>query len=549
MERCQVRLGMRDEMMRYRSRRVARALGGGLFILCLLAPLAAEAQKAPPAIDQEAINKAVEKGAKWILEKINEEVPRYYNSYVRMAGANQKHHDPNTVDELALYALLHSGVDPKHPEVVKLLDSITTRTFERTYVTAIRAQAFHKYDPVLLKDHIRNAAQFLIDNQSQQGYWGYGKAIKLPTVSRAEVTPDPKMTYSGPRGSSSSDDDPFMKSAKPGWGRGNTTSRPRIQLSRQGWGQATDNSNSQYAILGLAACMAAGYAPPSDLLSLSERWWTVQQNADGGWNYRNHQPTQQTAPGTVNRPSRVMKSYLSMTAGGVSSLCIILRAKGATQPELDRRVQAGIQWLAKNLDFGGNNLSLGGSSHRYYAIYSVERAGALANTDWFGDKAWFKEGADWLLANQRKDGSWGGIELQPAVAARQQAAQPQFNDDGRRIADTAWALLFLRRATRGITKTLSPDFHKAPPQTRAVATPPPPVEAPRADEKKTPPEDPAKAAPAEEEMTPAADEPKAPPPDPPASPAMDPPALPAPDPPERKETPAQEPEDCGRVTP
>jgi hypothetical protein len=490
--------------------------------------LAAQDLKPPPAVDQEAINMAVEKGARWIIEKIKEEVPRYYNSYGGMVGANRKFHDPNTVDELALYALLHAGVDPKHPEVVKLLGVISGRPPERTYVTSIRAQALQKYDPVMLKDYIRSAAQFLIDNQCQQGFWGYGQPVNLPTLSKAVVTPDPRMTYSGPKGASS-DDDPFLKTAKPGGWQGNTTSRPHISLSRRGWCQGTDNSNSQYALLGLAACMAAGYYPPADLLTLAEQWWTHQQNEDGGWNYRNYQ-----------RPAGVksvgMTSYLSMTAGGVSSLCIILRAKGNVELAKDRRVQAGLKWLAKYLDFGSDRLSLGGSTWRYYAIYSAERAGALAGTEWFGDHPWYKEGAEWLLANQRKDGSWGGYEMaKGAVAGRQPAAtQPKWNDDGRRIADTAWAILFLRRATRGITKTLSPDFHKtiardqqksapaglakAAPAGEPKETPANPPKGTATDAPESTPANPPAMAPADEPkpnpadlpMTPPAVEPKAP---------------------------------------
>jgi hypothetical protein len=87
----------------------------------------------------------------------------------------------------------------------------------------------------------------------------------------------------------------------------------------------------------------------------------------------------------------------------------------------------------------------------------VERAGALAGTERFGEHAWYKEGVDWLLANQNKVGSWGGYAAaMRVVLAERQPAQnvPQIHDEGKRIADTAWAILFLRRATKGLTRNL-----------------------------------------------------------------------------------------------
>lgn len=67
-----------------------------------------------------------------------------------------------------------------------------------------------------------------------------------------------------------------------------------------------------------------------------------------------------------------------------------------------------------------------------YWIYAVERGGALAETEWFGDRAWYSEGANWLVGAQNPDGTWG------------------HGNTGERILDTCWAILFLRRSTRHI---------------------------------------------------------------------------------------------------
>jgi hypothetical protein len=124
-----------------------------------------------------------------------------------------------------------------------------------------------------------------------------------------------------------------------------------------------------------------------------------------------------------------------MTVGGISSLAVCLRGLPKQRdPRKDPRIQKAVQWMAANLDFGRNPPRDKKDEWHYYWIYGVERAGALAETEWFGDKPWYPEGASWLLGHQNKDGSWGD------------------GDDAKRCRDTCWAILFLRRATQQIVK-------------------------------------------------------------------------------------------------
>jgi hypothetical protein len=70
---------------------------------------------------------------------------------------------------------------------------------------------------------------------------------------------------------------------------------------------------------------------------------------------------------------------------------------------------------------------------RWFWLWCVERAGACAGLEWFGQVPWYKTGSDWLLASQHEDGSWGLAE---------QAEE--------RILDTCWATMFLWRPRRMI---------------------------------------------------------------------------------------------------
>jgi hypothetical protein len=63
----------------------------------------------------------------------------------------------------------------------------------------------------------------------------------------------------------------------------------------------------------------------------------------------------------------------------------------------------------------------------YYALYGIERIGALAERDTLGRIDWFEQGRRYILANQAPDGSWNSTY------------GPEPN--------TVWAILFLTRST------------------------------------------------------------------------------------------------------
>jgi alkylation response protein AidB-like acyl-CoA dehydrogenase len=82
----------------------------------------------------------------------------------------------------------------------------------------------------------------------------------------------------------------------------------------------------------------------------------------------------------------------------------------------------------------------------FYWIYAVERAGSMVGTEWFGDRAWYKEGSEWLLSNQQKNGSWFSKDNE--------------KDESDKVCDTCWAILFLKRATKHIAITYSDSHDK-----------------------------------------------------------------------------------------
>jgi hypothetical protein len=80
-----------------------------------------------------------------------------------------------------------------------------------------------------------------------------------------------------------------------------------------------------------------------------------------------------------------------------------------------------------NLPFRMPNKDLSKMGRFYYFLWSMERAAVAYGLDKIGGKSWYTWGADFLVTDQEKDGSWQGVH-------------------GSYGADTCFALLFLRRA-------------------------------------------------------------------------------------------------------
>jgi hypothetical protein len=87
---------------------------------------------------------------------------------------------------------------------------------------------------------------------------------------------------------------------------------------------------------------------------------------------------------------------------------------------------------------------------QFYWLYAVERSGMLYGTENFGKHEWYIEGADWLLANQKPDGSWHNPDGHSGKVTNFPGA----------IGDTGFAILFLRRATRPLKDVVTGDSRK-----------------------------------------------------------------------------------------
>jgi hypothetical protein len=177
-----------------------------------------------------------------------------------------------------------------------------------------------------------------------------------------------------------------------------------------------DNSNTQFAILGLREAALAG-------IKISRKTWqhTIEhflrnQNDDGGWGYQNGQ-----------------HSTGSMTCAGIGSLLICEQMLGSSEDDTNpdgspkccsqssrtsAALRRALQWMSRYFAVGVNPGEQGGRWVLYY-LYGVERAGRLSGQRFFGNHDWYREGANYLIQGQsRRDGSWNtssGVEADPLV--------------------------------------------------------------------------------------------------------------------------------------
>jgi len=125
---------------------------------------------------------------------------------------------------LTVYALLKSGVQPRHPVVERLVARLAFERFDQTYDVACMLLALEALDPVEHRAWIEELTAFLIAHRETSGGFGY-----------------------------------------PGGG---------------------DLSNTQFAALGLRAAAAAGVAIPAEVWSDLARAVLRHQGQDGGFAYR-----------------------------------------------------------------------------------------------------------------------------------------------------------------------------------------------------------------------------------------------------------------------
>lgn len=203
-----------------------------------------------------------------------------------------------------------------------------------------------------------------------------------------------------------------------------------------GWGYPSkfaDNSNTQYALLGLYAAKTAGVKVDDALWRKVLDFYTRTQEKDG-WKYRHLEGL---------RPS------FSMSVSGVCGLLIAQMGLDQSAQGLDDRtgvaancgqyaqddaLAKGMRWVAGNFNF------LEGKSY-LYNYYGIERLGRLSGQKFIGKFDWYRQGCTNLVKMQVPVGDNAGAFL----CRDPHPAGTDVGVDDTPIIATSFALLFLSK--------------------------------------------------------------------------------------------------------
>lgn len=417
-------------------------------LLCLLTLLAlgalpaqAEPPKKPPgkpppttrygipdAPLQEAINAAIDKGADWLR---TQQKPN--GAYAPVTVLTQAHYEIGATALIGM-ALLACGDVPQWRAKKKGAPA-----------TAVdRVMAF-----------CREKDKTLVGNAGRTTY-ETGALIMFVTEYYREPPVEEKPqghTTQGHGGKNPCNLPPDVQA----WVQDMATWLCTVQKESGGWGypmQREDCSNIQYALLGLKAARDCGAVVPVTVFEKALRFALAWQEQDGPKVKRIEADAGGYAFEAGDRARGF--TYLhsgpgeavtgSMTTSGIAVMAIaneaLLKPKrlerydAAAEGRTARAIQDAFCWLDLNWDVTKNPGRGAPNWHLYY-LYGLERAGALASRALVGPHDWYVEGAKHLVGLQKPDGRWSTGAL----------GNPN-EYEGSDVLDTAWALLFLKRATR-----------------------------------------------------------------------------------------------------
>ncbi|MCS7271052.1 MAG: DUF4159 domain-containing protein, partial [Gemmataceae bacterium] len=317
----------------------------------------------------EKVRKAIEAGVKYLKSQQRDGTWEgvILNVLADMDGG---------VTALATLALLTSGVKPEDPAVARALDYLRTIPPRKTYVvglqTMVFAEARQKRDLPLIQRNadwlIRHGVGWQVDDQGRV----VGGQLRGWTYPAGPAPPN-----------------------------------------------MADNSNTQYALLGLYAARQAGATiHPSvwqEIRAFYARTQRVHSPTVGSWTYA-----------TMTNVGQLEPSF-SMTVAGVCGLYIASMGLGESEQQLDPQtgvaancgVYSENQALMRGMNYVASRFNFESPKSSFYNIYGIERLGRLSGERFIGRHDWYREGCEWLLARQEPNGAFlgkGGIDAAPIIS-------------------------------------------------------------------------------------------------------------------------------------
>lgn len=294
---------------------------------------------------------------------------------------------------------------------------------------------------VRVNQAVDRGCEFLLRQQEPGG--GFGTGDKVHPIGRTSLTlltllhggfpaGEPRVARAidflirhleGLRGSRTSDDPPYRSTYETGitlmllyaLGPRDRFAREMEPLARflidtldesqSMWGYpegARDLSNSQYAVLGLRATLQRGIEPRGirDALTSALRGVLKTQRPDGGFAYQPQRYSSGSMTVAGLAMIQVAEEFLAHHAAAKKDLAAARKARPAAE-----------KWLADHYTVRNNPEGRALNDHNlHYYLYGLERYAAFCGVERIADHDWYREGAEFLLATQKDDASWGSLE-------------------------------------------------------------------------------------------------------------------------------------------
>ncbi len=343
---------------------------------------------------------------------------------------------------LPAYALLESGVPTDDPVIQNAADYLRARvlTNEKTYELSLALLFFDRLGEPKDKPLIRSLGLRLIAGQHLTGGWNY----RCPVVPKEMEDTLFKTLQTLDKKQEGGEKWPIKGLRVPAKLRTLTVFRDPRLLPWQDAPESdenkqfarivgtTDNSNTQFAMLGLWAAQRHDLPIGPTFRLMVERFERTQ-SADGWWPYLfDRSPVASRHP----RPSMICVGLLSLATGSGIKSPMLDRTHADNRQQL---VLKGLVALSEDISVAASGRDgVGTLAWRGpYYLWSVERVAMLYNLQTIEDKDWYRWGAGILVASQRPGGEWRLLSLSP-----KSPPMPYYGP----IINTSLALLFLKRS-------------------------------------------------------------------------------------------------------
>jgi hypothetical protein len=344
---------------------------------------------------------------------------------------------------LPALALLEAGVPPDDPVVRKAAEWMRPHLskLDKTYELSLTLLFFDRLGDPQDKAAIRSLGLRLIAGQVRSGGWCY----RCPTLSAKNVETLADLLRQWEEAAGDKKAQPaipsdfkvltvFQDPAKlAAWEEPIPPYPPTdegARITHRLFGGCADNSNTQFAILALWAARRHGL-PLGTTFRLAAQRFENTQNPDGTWFYS--RGWERWPVGTRR------KSVRSMTAVGLLGLALregLRPEKEVAAAAPDAHVLSG--FAAESQFIGepaGAMTRLVPMTDLYY-LWSLERLAMLYDLPTIGGKDWYRWGAEILVTNQTRSGTWDRYPMGPFDWG--QTYGPAMN--------ASFGLLFLKRS-------------------------------------------------------------------------------------------------------